>query len=146
VTDVLDQSLWLHYRWLVTANCALENETASAPGMKREMRSGLLEEEIEWLREFRRQHHDCKYVLLALIAYVRLLQAVRREPHDAEEDEEADEEAERNELREWVDTLIRVDPMRKGRYESLGKYFDGVLPMGSKAYIAAGRIIADPVA
>ena len=70
------------------------------------------------------EHPGCKYILLALITFVMLRQKVRREPHTEEEEveEEVDEEKEGKDLREWVETLKQVDPMRTGRYNDLGTY------------------------
>ena len=119
VTDTGDQSLWLHYRGLVGENCRVGEGEG---GMEWGMRWGLLREEIEWVRELEGGSPGCKEALVALVAFVRLLRKVRRE-RDAEDDELddeiVDEGKEGRELKEWVETLIRIDPMRKGRYEDL---------------------------
>lgn len=66
-----------------------------------------------------------KYVLKALVLYVQLVQELRKEPVDEEDqdgdEEEADEDAENREIQDWLRTLQAIDPMRRGRYQDLGK-------------------------
>lgn len=67
-----------------------------------------------------------RYILKALVLYVPALQALRKEPpspddeDEDDEEEEVDEAEENKQILEWLETLQRVDPMRKGRYIDLG--------------------------
>jgi hypothetical protein len=68
------------------------------------------------------------------VLYVELLQALRKEPLDEgeqEEDlEEVDEAAENNEILGWLETLERIDPMRRGRYRDQGMCVDSCWKLG----------------
>lgn len=123
-TNPYDSSLWFYHRWLVYSNVTASKE-AIAPVMERDLKVGMLSEEVDGLRELvgREGMQGCKYVLKALVEYTGLLQRVRREPgedEDEDEDEdEADEEGEKEGMRGWLERLVEIDPMRAGRYRDL---------------------------
>ncbi|CCX32538.1 hypothetical protein FPQ18DRAFT_272623 [Pyronema domesticum] len=122
-TDPDDQSLWFYHRFLVLER----GEGAIAPKMPRSARLGMMEQQIEELKELLESHPEQRYILKALVLYVPALQALRKEPpspddeDEDDEEEEVDEAEENKQILEWLETLQRVDPMRKGRYIDLAK-------------------------
>jgi hypothetical protein len=69
-----------------------------------------------------------KYALYALVLYVRRLQNLRKELEnnyalhgDCVDIITADDDSENKNIREWLQILETIDPMRAGRYKYLGK-------------------------
>jgi len=108
-TDPYDQSAWLYYRWilsLASINMDLRTDTAAfgVPELKVDMGEEWLFEQLSMLEEILHEEPECKWILLTKIS---LLKAKGFTP------------AEERTVKQTLEMLQTVDPMRKGYYQDL---------------------------
>jgi geranylgeranyl transferase type-2 subunit alpha len=63
---------------------------------------------------------DCKYIYQALLENGRLLGLKKEEKGEGEDDEEG-KKRRREEMKSWLEELRKLDQLRKGRWEDLGR-------------------------
>jgi geranylgeranyl transferase type-2 subunit alpha len=130
-TDPYDQSLWTYHQFLMTgldapaaasaAAAALQDGDSvlgilgNAADLDDEVRKKYLIAEGENLREMLDGAEDCKYIYQALLENGRRL--VGRVTGEGEDDDERRKE----EMKGWLEELRKLDPLRKGRWEDLGR-------------------------
>jgi geranylgeranyl transferase type-2 subunit alpha len=125
-TDPYDQSLWTYHQFLMTGLDASTPSSAqygdgipgilgNAADVDDEVRRKYLLAEGEDLREMLDGAEDCKYIYQALLENGRrLVGGVTGEGED-------DDGKRREEMKGWLEELRKLDPLRKGRWEDLGR-------------------------
>lgn len=110
-----DQSLWYYHQFLMSH--LLDSDRPSmAPNLTPEERAGYVEKEIEEIKDLLEDYEDVKWIYEALLEYTTGLARLRRRSGIPPEDAEAG-----TEVRSWLASLEKLDPMRKGRWADLEK-------------------------
>jgi geranylgeranyl transferase type-2 subunit alpha len=143
-TDPYDQSLWTYHQFLMTA---LNVPTAPSPSVSvsvtqsidedsgvgilgdaadldEGLRKKYLRAEGEKLREMVEGAEDCKYIYQALLENGRRSLMMNRGEAIGEggmHGEEDEMKRMKEEMRGWLGQLRTLDPLRKGRWEDLGR-------------------------
>jgi geranylgeranyl transferase type-2 subunit alpha len=139
-TDPYDQSLWTYHHFLMTALDPIPSPSPSpSPGgtqatskdktpgilgnaidLDDALRHKYLIQESENLRDMLDGAEDCKYIYQALLENGRLLGLKKEEKGEGEDDEEG-KKRRREEMKSWLEELRKLDQLRKGRWEDLGR-------------------------
>lgn len=82
-----------------------------APNLSNDQRRQYVIKEREFVEELLEDADDCKWIYQTLIE-LRLLDQRLAEAKTA---------AENNETKQWLEKLMQLDPLRKGRWEDLQK-------------------------
>ena len=108
LSDPSDQSLWFYHQYLM---CTFDPSYAAqsmAPNLTTEQRLGYIAGEIENLVDMLEFDEDCKWIYKSLIGLSILHNNLSQQsPHR------------KDQLRDWVLKLKRLDPLRKGRWDDL---------------------------
>ena len=107
--DPYDQSLWFYHQTLM---CTFDPSTASetmTPELSKQERLDYLSREREFLDEVLEDAQDCKWVYQALIECAQLQSKL----------EEQTLQGRRVDVMYWLQKLVELDPLRKGRWEDL---------------------------
>ncbi|SMR50624.1 unnamed protein product [Zymoseptoria tritici ST99CH_1E4] len=111
-TDPYDQSLWFYHQYLMSA---LDSKNPHAPEIlspcTNSDRLHYLEQEIDSIREMLDGAEDCKYIYQALLEYAPRYFVV----------EAGNKAITPAEMTDWLDELKKIDPLRAGRWEDLGR-------------------------
>ncbi len=109
-----DQSLWYYHQFLILALTTPSGHPAAAmtASFTQQDRITYLTREIEEIKELLEDYGDVKLIYEALFEYTRALCGL--------EGREVGE-GEKGELRGWLGRLRVLDPMRRGRWEDLGR-------------------------
>lgn len=107
--DPFNQSAWFYHQYLMsTLDSACPKEDAIVLDLTASDRLHYYEQELERIMEITEDFHDCKWVFEALLQYsIDYSKANGIAPSNQEE------------LRGWLDTLMKLDPMRSGRWREL---------------------------
>lgn len=107
-----DQSLWYYHQCLMLHITEPARRPAIAPDLSLEERLRYVRQEIVDVKDLQEDFEDVKWIYEALMEYTLALCGLSgREPGDEE----------RADLREWLANLTDLDPMRKGRYDEMGR-------------------------
>lgn len=127
-TDPYDGSLWGYWRFLLGAVVDPPEEGEEREGMKRTPKilvpcgqaekEHYLRQELESVRGMLDGAEDCKFIYQALLELAPKYAAVTKHKVDMEDDEAS---ATPDEMEEWLDQLRKIDPLRAGRWNDLGK-------------------------
>lgn len=104
-TDADDQSLWFYHHFLI---CNLDPKYISnsmVPDLTKAERSEYLIQETERIEEMLEDAEDCRWVYQALIL-LNNLRSISSE----------DAAVVRTKIRYYVDRLLTLDPLRRGRW------------------------------
>lgn len=107
--DPYDQSLWFYHQNLMHT---LDRATASggmAPNMSDETRLEYLQREIDAITELLDEEEECKWIYQALIEYSLIVARMQGGMST---------EVKQN-TTNWLSSLKRLDPLRRGRWEDL---------------------------
>lgn len=114
-TDPYDQSLWFYHQYLMSA---LDPTNPNAPEILRPCgnaeRVHYLDQEIENIREMLDGAEDCKYIYQALLDYSRRYLDL----------EAGNKKVTTVAMKEWLEELKKIDPLRKERWDDLAKSMD----------------------
>lgn len=108
-----DQSLWYYHQFLISQIVDDSNRHTIAPALTITERITYLKHEIEEIKELLEDYSDIKWIYQALLEYT--LQLRRLEQHSPRDDSEA------SCSRAWVDKLVALDPMRRGRWDEFAR-------------------------
>ena len=105
---VEDQSLWFYYQYLMES-FAIKNAAISiAPDLTIQERLEYLTREIDEIKEMLELADDTKWIYQSLIDLSILYKDLAGQWPSSIDD-----------VREWVDKLMELDPLRKGRWMEL---------------------------
>ncbi len=106
-TDASDQSLWFYHQFLMIT--LLDPSATIIPDLTIEDRHKYATQQIEDLNEMLDGEENAKWVYNGLLEYTLMIfKMLRREPTT---------EATGN-METWLKELIRLDPLRKGRWQA----------------------------
>jgi geranylgeranyl transferase type-2 subunit alpha len=107
--DPFNQSAWFYHQYLMsTLSPSYPKEDAIVLDLTMSDRLHYYEQELERITEITEDFDDCKWVYEALLQYSIDYSGLKGSSHSNGE-----------ELRSWLDTLQRLDPMRIGRWRAL---------------------------
>jgi geranylgeranyl transferase type-2 subunit alpha len=109
--DPYDQSLWFYHQALMACFDPNTVEKTMAPNLSTEERLRYIAAEREFIEEVLEDARDCKWVYQSLIECAIL---------EGKNGEGLNEEGKRN-VSEWLGELRKLDPLRKGRWEDMGR-------------------------
>lgn len=107
--DPYDQSIWFYHQYLM---CVCDIELAPqtmAPSLTIGDRLQYLEQEIEAIEDILEDTSDCKWIYQALITYTLLVAKINKQMDDVQQQR----------ISTWLAELMRLDPLRKGRWDDL---------------------------
>ncbi|KMQ47086.1 hypothetical protein HL42_2270 [Trichophyton rubrum] len=107
--DPYDQSIWFYHQYLM---CVCDIELSSqtmAPNLTTKDRLQYLEQEIEAIEDILEDTNDCKWVYQALITYTLLAAKINKHVDDVQQQR----------ISTWLSEVMRLDPLRKGRWDDL---------------------------
>ncbi|KAK3954724.1 hypothetical protein QBC32DRAFT_335671 [Pseudoneurospora amorphoporcata] len=105
-----DQSLWYYHQFLMLNLVHFVGHPTITPAFTQEERVTYLRREIEGIQELLEDYDDAKLIYEALFDYtLYLCQLQERKPNEQEEED----------LRGWLGSLKKLDPMRSGRWADL---------------------------
>lgn len=114
-TDPFDQSIWFYHQYLMsTLSPKCPSRDLIILDLTNADRQQYYENEMRYIREILEDEEDCKWVYEGLL-------------HLACASLEVDggtKSFTTNEMRSWLGQLKRLDPLRQGRWEDLGKRLD----------------------
>ncbi|EMC96651.1 hypothetical protein BAUCODRAFT_148226 [Baudoinia panamericana UAMH 10762] len=106
-TDPYDQSLWFYHQYLMaTLDASNDQALPILDPCTNTGRVDYLEREIDSIKEMLEGAEDCKYIYQALLEYSSRYIEV----------EAGNKKVSTVELREWLDELRKLDPLRAGRW------------------------------
>lgn len=93
----------------------------------------LLRSEIAWMKELLDEEPECRLLIEELASLTMLFRRLRASGNDEREMQSGsvihansqheqgaqDDEAELDEIRAWLEKLIKIDPLRRGRWEDI---------------------------
>jgi geranylgeranyl transferase type-2 subunit alpha len=107
LVDPYNQSAWFYHQYLMsTISLECPRESAIVLDLTPTERIKHYEQEIERIAEIEEDIDDCKWVFEALLQYSVDLQKLGGETESSQQ-------------QQWLDTLLRLDPMRAGRWKDL---------------------------
>ncbi|KXT02502.1 hypothetical protein AC578_4168 [Pseudocercospora eumusae] len=111
-TDPYDQSLWFYHHYLMSA---LDVKNPKAPRILDQIADGdrlqYLEQEIDNIKHMLDGAEDCKYIYQALLDYSRRYLEI----------EAGNKKVMTVQMKEWLNELRKMDPLREGRWQDLEK-------------------------
>lgn len=106
-TDPKDQSLWFYHGDLMAM---LDPGTPQVSRLFRELddeqRREYIEGQVQAVKEILEDNEDCKWIYQSLLSMAQLYDKVGGN-------------ADRDEMRTWLDSLEKLDPLRRGRWKDL---------------------------
>jgi geranylgeranyl transferase type-2 subunit alpha len=111
-TDPYDQSLWFYHQYLMSA---MDEKNPQRPDILLDVsnadRMHYLDQELENVKEMLDGAEDCKYIYQALLDYsMRYLEI-----------EGGNNKFTTQEMKQWLEELRKIDPLREGRWSDLQK-------------------------
>ncbi|ORY18752.1 hypothetical protein BCR34DRAFT_293519 [Clohesyomyces aquaticus] len=114
-TDPFDQSIWFYHQYLMST---LSPQCAPQKMIVRDLsnldRQKYYAHEMEYIREILDDETECKWIYEALLCCASCYLEV----------DGGTEAFTTLDMREWLRELKRLDPLRKGRWEDLGRRLD----------------------
>ena len=114
-TDPYDQSLWFYHQYLMSTLDTSNHQSVSIldPCTNGD-RLRYLEQELDNVKDMLDGAEDCKYIYQALLEYSQRYLEV----------ETGNKTVTTMDMKEWLDELRKIDPLREGRWADLGKTLD----------------------
>jgi len=95
----------------------------------------LLRSEIAWMKELLDEEPECRLLIEELASSTMLLRRLRvikehaadtqtednSDEYEQKEEDTQDEKFELDEIRAWLEKLIKIDPLRRGRWREILK-------------------------
>lgn len=110
LVDPFNQSAWFYHQYLMSTldpHCPKEDRIVLDLTLSDRLQ--YYEQELERITEITEDFDDCKWVYEALLQYSIERSKLKGSSSSSKED-----------LRGWLDSLQRLDPMRSGRWRELG--------------------------
>ena len=107
-----DQSLWYYHQFLVLNLVESARRPTITPHLTTEDRVSYLAREIADIKDLLEDYEDIKWIYEALMEYT--LAMCRLDGRGPSDDEKRG-------LKKWLTQLRRLDPMRNGRWDDVGK-------------------------
>lgn len=105
-----DQSLWYYHQFLMLNLVSFVGHPTITPAFTQEERVTYLRREIEGIQELLEDYDDAKLIYEALFDYtLYVCHLQERKPNEQEEED----------LKGWLASLKKLDPMRSGRWADL---------------------------
>jgi geranylgeranyl transferase type-2 subunit alpha len=111
-----DQSLWYYHQFLMSHLLDHTGKPTMAPHLTAEERISYVEKEMEEISDLLEDYEDVKWIYETLLEYTIQLAELKRWSGVS-----SDDDAVKTEVRGWLDSMRRLDPMRKGRWDDLEK-------------------------
>ena len=109
-TDPYDQSLWFYHQYLMsTLDASNSQATSILDPCTHEDRRVYLERELDSIRDMLDGAEDCKYIYQALLEHSKQYVDVGGDPRKVS----------MQDLKQWLLTLRKIDPLREGRWHDL---------------------------
>lgn len=109
-TDPYDQSLWFYHQYLMsTLDTSNHQSQAILDPCTDADRTTYLEQELDSVQDMLDGAEDSKYIYQALLEYSRTYSRLRP----------GREKISKSQLREWLDEVKKLDPLRNGRWQDL---------------------------
>ncbi|QIW96805.1 hypothetical protein AMS68_002323 [Peltaster fructicola] len=118
-TDPYDQSLWFYHQYLMstldegspTNHQQYARDTSILSNVTNEDRMHYLDQELDSIKDMLDDAEDCKYIYQALLEYAASYMQI----------EAGNKKLSTQQLRAWLDELMKLDPLREGRWHDLEK-------------------------
>ncbi|KAF2017030.1 geranylgeranyl transferas-like protein type II alpha subunit [Aaosphaeria arxii CBS 175.79] len=110
-TDPFDQSIWYYHQYLMSTlapDCPEQSKIV--PNLTTEDRTKYYAHEMEYIQEILEDEADCKWIYESLLHVAQCFLVI-----DAGTDLFTT-----SDMRNWLENLQRLDPLRKGRWEEVG--------------------------
>lgn len=112
--DPYDQSLWSYHQALMACFDAETVGNTVAPNITQQERLQYIKQEREFVEEVLEDAKDCKWVYQSLVECVVL---------EGKCTGKGMGEGNKQNIREWLEELKKLDPLRRGRWEDMEKRF-----------------------
>ena len=107
-----DQSLWYYHQFLVLSLAERADRSAIAPHLTAEQRKSYIDREIDDIKDLLEDYDDIKWIYEALIEYSVAISQLTGESLD---------QSQQQDVALWLKKLVKLDPMRNGRWNDLRK-------------------------
>jgi geranylgeranyl transferase type-2 subunit alpha len=117
-----DESLWYYHQFLISQIVDEGNQRTIAPALTVAERVAYLKHEVEEIADLLEDYADIKWIYQALLEYSVYLRRLEQRP--------LGDDGEGSCIQAWLEKLVALDPMRRGRWDDFAREMGEMGEMG----------------